>query len=476
MKLFLTIILLSLFTFANSQTVNSPFKRQNKPISVIHHKFDKTKSKVHKDVTTPEHRTCATYENYIKLQSKYDLPSKEEYEKYFENIRLKKFSKSGTVITIPVIVHVVHNGEAVGTGANISSAQVSSQIEVLNNDFRKKVGTSGYNTHSDGADIEIEFALALRDEYGNILSEPGIHRVNGNYSFWERADIENTLKPQTIWEPEKYMNIWTITFGGDDKNLLGYAQFPSLSGLEGASTNGGLATTDGVVVKYSSFGTVGEVSFPYDGGRTATHEVGHWLGLRHIWGDGNCLEDDYCDDTPRAGHPNESCETINSCWLYSGDDMIENYMDYTPDACMNIFTLDQKSRMITVMQTSPRRKELSASNVHLSSSDSPIAYFSSDIKEICTNENITFTDKSINTPTSWKWTFYDTSNTDEWTFTDQNPVLTFPDIGVYSLQLIVSNSLGSDTIFEPNYISVLSSDKLAFPFSESFEYLDALDK
>jgi len=301
-------------------------------------------------------------------------------------------------------VHVIYNGENIGTGSNISAAQVQSQIEVLNEDFRRMSGTSGFNSHPAGADVEIEFALALRDEFGNELSEPGINRVNGNDPYWERDEIENFVKPETSWDPTKYLNMWTVNFGGDNSDLLGYAQFPSLSGLEGYPTNGGLATTDGVVMGYKSFGRVGEVAEGFDGGRTATHEVGHWLGLRHIWGDGDCSEDDFCDDTPRAGYPNYNCVSGNSCPSFVGDDMIENYMDYTPDACMNIFTQNQKTRMQTVMNVSPRRKELLNSTVHLAL-DRPIAYFNSSKTSICSGETIDFTDESINSPTSWQWIF-----------------------------------------------------------------------
>ena len=94
---------------------------------------------------------------------------------------------------------------------------------------------------------------------------------------------------------------------------------------------------------------------PFNLGRITTHEVGHWLGLRHIWGDGDCLADDYCNDTPPAEAPNNTCAKNVSC---NSPDMIENYMDYTTDECMNIFTQDQKIRMHTVLRNSPRRKEL----------------------------------------------------------------------------------------------------------------------
>ncbi len=268
----------------------------------------------------------------------------------------------GFIYRIPVVVHVVHNGEQVGDGPNISEAQVQSQIEVLNEDFRRKSGTNGFN--SSGVDAEIEFYLAPTNPDGDTLAEPGIHRYDGGRVIWPTGfltTVDSELKPATFWDPTRYFNIWTVNFGGFvGRNLLGYAQFPSNSGLAGLNENEGPANTDGVVVGYKYFGSSEKGTFPnlnttYDLGRTCTHEVGHWLGLRHIWGDGDCAADDFCDDTPSAGEPNYSCLANFSC---GSADMIENYMDYTEDQCMSIFTENQKDRMLQVLQNSPRRKEL----------------------------------------------------------------------------------------------------------------------
>lgn len=266
---------------------------------------------------------------------------------------------------IPVIVHVIHNGEPVGTGANISYEQIVSQIEVLNEDFRRLTGSNGFNEDPVGVDTEIEFYLAARDPEGNTLAEPGVHRYDGERSFWPkgafRNPIDDLIKPLTIWDPTEYFNIWTVNFGGFvGRDLLGYAQFPSNSGLPGLDTNEGSAETDGIVVGYKYFGSSEKGNFPdliapFDLGRTTTHEVGHWFGLRHIWGDGDCFVDDYCGDTPHADAPNYGCMGRISC---ASEDMIQNYMDYTDDRCMNIFTQEQKQRMHTVLMNSPRRKEL----------------------------------------------------------------------------------------------------------------------
>ena len=194
----------------------------------------------------------------------------------------------------------------------------------------------------------------------------GIDRVDLEQASWSTDDIDTMVKPLTIWNPDKYLNIWVVKFSAG--SLLGYAQFPSNSTLTGINVNGGPASTDGVVIGYSFFGSSayfpsGTYAVRYDGGRTTTHEVGHWLGLRHIWGDGDCTVDDFCADTPNAGQENYGCpKGADSCIDSPGLDMIENYMDYTNDTCMNIFTADQKNRMITVMNNSARRASLKTSD------------------------------------------------------------------------------------------------------------------
>ncbi len=282
------------------------------------------------------------------------------------------------IYNIPVIFHIIHNGEGVGTGTNIAAAQVNAQIQQLNNDFRKIAGTSGYNSHAFGADVQIQFCAAVVDPANNGLAEAGIERINRNGKGWNVPPftvnyLEATIKPNSIWDATKYLNIWVCNING---GVLGYAQFPDAPNEPGnpAST---AANTDGVVVHYNTVGSSVQKfpgSFPYDEGRTLTHEVGHWFGLRHIWGDGNCSTDDFVFDTPRAGGPNFGCaaSTTNSCnditygAAADSNDMVKNYMDYSDDRCMDIFTIGQKNRMRVVMgetgQGSPRRSELRLSD------------------------------------------------------------------------------------------------------------------
>lgn len=426
------------------------------------------------NVSIPEHRTCFTDHHTKMLQDKYNFPSTGDFEAEIKKLieERKAFRTVEDLLTIPVIVHVVHNGEAVGSGTNISEAQVQSQLDVLNEDF-SRTGAGG-NTHNDGADTKIQFVLALIGPDGHELAEPGINRFNGGNEFWEYSQIESNLKPNTQWDPIKYFNIWTLKFGGEDADLLGYAQFPNFSTLDDLERSNGVAETDGVVVGYSFFGRTGNVSAPYDKGRTATHEVGHWLGLRHIWGDGDCSVDDYCADTPNAGQPNYTCQTINSCTDATNDknDMIENYMDYTPDGCMNIFTVNQKDRMRTVMANSPRRKELIQSTVG-EITDKPIAKFNLSTTVGCEGTVVDFIDGSTNNPTSWTWNFYDIIGNLLGSFDSQNISLEFTGIGVYTVELVVSNASGTNTLIKENEITVLSNAAVA-SFNEDIEDISSM--
>jgi PKD repeat protein len=373
-------------------------------------------------------------------------------------------SRRSGVLTIPVVVHIVHDGEPVGVGANLSYAQIQSQIDVLNEDYRRAPGTPGFNNHPDGADPEIEFCLASVGPDGQPLPEPGVHRINRQDEGWAappylRSFMLNTVLPATFWNPDAYMNIWVAPLAND---VLGFAQFPIQSGIPDLINENGAAATDGVVIRSTSFGRVGNVEAPYNQGRSATHEIGHWLGLKHTWGDGNCSVDDFCADTPESDDGNYSCPTGHlSCGTV---DMIENYLDYTDDACMSIFTQCQKQRMRTVLQNSPRRASLLNSAV-CSTDLPPIADFAVSQPQVCAGNSLQFFDRSLYGPASWSWTFTGGSPASS---TQRDPVVNYAQPGIYDVRLEVSNAFGANAVLRSGYVIVNASGPNPF-FVEDFE-------
>ncbi len=302
---------------------------------------------------------CATDENYERMiaQNPNTITTKEELNSVLspiiENIkanRLQDPEALGGIITIPVVVHVIHNGDPVNTpgnvqGENISEAQILSQIEVLNEDYRRIMGTpgAGVSGYEAGVDTQIEFCLAQQDPNGNPTN--GITRHDLGQDSWNSdTSVDINVKPQTIWDRNRYMNMWTVKFGPGSGGLLGYAQFP-----------GGPADTDGVVSGAQNFGSSDDddgsfyYAAPFDKGRTMTHEVGHYLGLYHTFQGGCSAPGDGVDDTPFAAAPNFGCPgNASSC---GSIDMVENYMDYTDDTCMNTFTQGQSDRMMAAINT-----------------------------------------------------------------------------------------------------------------------------
>lgn len=239
---------------------------------------------------------CGTvqYENLLRNLN----PSRKTTDQFEEWMKTKVTQRllqkstgrtAATSYTIPVVVHVIHNNEAVGTGSNISEAQINSQIAVLNEDFRR-TNADASNTLPSFVNVagsmDINFVLAKQDPNGVATS--GILRVKGSKTSWAVSD-NYELKALSYWPAEKYLNIWVVNLSG---TLLGYAQFPPTDGLTLGGLDGNTSDrlTDGVVIDYTSFGSIEKGTFPalaspYNKGRTATHEIGHFLGLRHIWGD-----------------------------------------------------------------------------------------------------------------------------------------------------------------------------------------------
>ncbi|CAM4358123.1 T9SS type A sorting domain-containing protein [Flavobacterium terrigena] len=376
---------------ASSLSLNAQTKTQVEPVQ-----FGKKSVSSENKINTNIHR-CLTEINEIELQKKYpNRLNKQQFETWLATEiekqkadRIKNNKSVTAVYNIPVVIHIVHNGDCVGTGENITDAQAISQLTVMNNDFRRLAGTpGGANSTGVAIDTEINFVLAKRDPSGQpttgvirrVLTPPTNNYPDGpGGPDWElRSEVE-AMKTTTQWDPTKYLNMWIIRPGGAAltagglSGLLGYAQFPE-SSLGGLSTTPQTASTDGVVCAFDSMGTknLNDGTFilnpGYDEGRTMTHEVGHWVGLRHIWGDDACpaiasnvaTNEDFVADTPASAAANYTCAVVNSCPA-PGNDQVQNYMDYTPDACMDTFTAGQKARMQTIMGAAPRRSTLNAS-------------------------------------------------------------------------------------------------------------------
>lgn len=257
------------------------------------------------------------------------------------NLSTNTFGKSSSVVvTIPVHVIICHPpGQAVGTGVNFPIDHVESQITVLNEDFRR-TNSDASNTPSvfPAADVEIEFCLASTDPDGNPTD--GITRYATNENL---SSNEFSIKSATGWDRNTYLNIWV---GPNLGGILGWAYLPSTGGLPNA-------TLDGVVTASTTFGGPGYgTNVPYHLGRTTTHEVGHYLGLRHVWGNGGCGSDDNIADTPIQNSSNFGCPNHPSPSCNNGGDMFMNYMDYVNDNCMNAFTTGQGNRMHDILNSS----------------------------------------------------------------------------------------------------------------------------
>jgi len=253
----------------------------------------------------------------------------EQVNSYIAN--LKNYPTPQEVITIPVVFHVVYNTAA----ENVSDACIAQTLIALNKDMRKLNSDFATKTPSvfqaAAADVEIQFCMASKDPSGAATT--GITRTPTTVTAF---GLDNRVKYNSqggkdIWDRNKYLNLWVCDMG---TAYIGYGQLP-----------GGAAATDGVICHYKYLVSAGGCGVaPYDKGRTTVHEIGHWFGLLHIWGNGGCSSDNIAD-TPTQQNPSSGCPTFPraSCSNGANGDMFMNYMDYTNDPCMVMFTTGQKN-------------------------------------------------------------------------------------------------------------------------------------
>ena len=299
------------------------------------------------------------HHNYLAKTDETYQRNRREIERFSSTARL---TPRTSIIRIPVVVHVLFNDD----DENLSEAQINSQIAALNRDFRARnddIGNVPAPFKPFVADPLIEFGLAVRDPNGNPTT--GITRTRTSIEEfpYDRMDpgatakLDKMIKQEEFgkapWPRDQYLNMWTCTI---EAGLLGYAQFP-----------GGHASTDGVVINNTAFGTTGTARAPFNLGRTAVHEVGHFLDLLHIWGDdrGGCLGSDNVFDTPNQAGPNQGDVSLDDFPLVTCDngphgDMFVNYMDYVNDDTMMMFTRGQVARMNAAL--AGPRKALTQSN------------------------------------------------------------------------------------------------------------------
>jgi hypothetical protein len=440
-------------------------------------------------------RTCAT-----------EVPNA-QWDAWF-NQKVEEFKatyadgkKTMPTYQIPIIFHVIHGAQPAGTYPNLSVAQITTQVTVLNDDF---AGT-GANVNNCPAAFQpviansgISFCLAVKNPTGGTLAEPGINRVDYNTftltgTFTNKNPamnnanftgfINQVVKPQTIWDPTKYCNIW-VTDQPANGGLLGFATFPAGTTLPGVA-GGGNATTDGSWLWAKATGTVGTLDPTYNLGRTATHEIGHWLGLRHVWGDGNC-QNDFCNDIPPAENSHYGCPSaphhVNNCGAGQSPngEQTMNFMDYTDDPCMYMFSNDQKTRMLTAMSQGTFRNQLGTHGLCNAGPPPPpgpaMASFSFQTTP-CSGKPINVINGSSGGPPptfSWSASSPPPSVSFAPSPTVAAPAITFSNPGTYTVTLVATNSVATSTFSTVVTVTPCPKDPVCLDTLRAIKKIDTL--
>lgn len=358
------------------------------------------------------------------------------------------------LIVIPVVFHVIHyNGPE-----NISDEQVLSGIEVMNRDFRKlNPDADDVISEFEGiaADSEIEFRLAQIDPQGDCHT--GINRIVSPLTYDGGGEVKDLIQ----WPRNSYLNIWVVE---NANGAAGYSLYPgSVNGAQGAGN-------DGIVVAHDYTGNIG-TSNNYRS-RTLTHEAGHWMNLRHLWGNSNspgdsdnCDMDDQVSDTPVTSGWT-SCN-VNGSTCGSLDN-VQNYMEYS--YCGRMFSEGQRTRMRAAMNSGVAQRNQLWTSENLEETGvnlEPIlceARFGASRQTICVGDTVQFFDDSYHGVTGWAWEFGDGNSAN-----DENPFHSFDEPGNYDVTLTVSNAGNEVSLTESGFIQVLDPDGMALPFTENFE-------